>query len=502
MKKQNYLKLIPWPKSPVLYLVPLAYLIAGFLIYSYIFSIESSVTRRYLNKNVQGTLQSISDGMNLKMQADYLYARNLSKSTLVIWPMYFHMYAQMRDYFPRLVKSRDLKGITLTDASAVIVYSDFFEKGSKAGYPMKSVPYFQAGMPDPSSFHFYFPLKSEGDFCGSLSLTRSIEDFAGIFTENARSMGCDVFLSVGGKIRYLYPAGQSRDETPEYLSRSYKCLYISVFDKSGENLVGDSRIYTGSPLEEGIILGFPQVSFQKLVFSDGMTSLGSTALILLVITILAVTLLIFLRLLRGKRLKTAHELRRLSRQRESFIQHVSVVSTLVEENNPGELKEYIHSMNDEISFKSALIRLNHRAAGVLIAAKEKLASELNIPFNLSVKSPVDGLKLKSPELCSLLGNLIDNALEAVQEHCPEKGFVNVDIYRDETHVIIRVENSGELARVRNPDKLFEPGFTTKRNAPGRGMGLYIVSEILTKYKGSIEVKSRNGTVIFSVHLPV
>ncbi|NLM09252.1 MAG: ATP-binding protein [Clostridiaceae bacterium] len=49
------------------------------------------------------------------------------------------------------------------------------------------------------------------------------------------------------------------------------------------------------------------------------------------------------------------------------------------------------------------------------------------------------------------------------------------------------------------DRIFEPGFTTKKN--GEGMGLAITKKIMQKYNGKIKVERDNNWTVFTVYVP-
>jgi signal transduction histidine kinase len=73
--------------------------------------------------------------------------------------------------------------------------------------------------------------------------------------------------------------------------------------------------------------------------------------------------------------------------------------------------------------------------------------------------------------------------------------------RDETHAIITVSDSGEGMDALQLDNCFEPFFSTRET--GTGLGLSICHSLVTRYGGTIEVTSEQGSgTTFVVRLPL
>jgi signal transduction histidine kinase len=102
------------------------------------------------------------------------------------------------------------------------------------------------------------------------------------------------------------------------------------------------------------------------------------------------------------------------------------------------------------------------------------------------------------ELNQVWGNLIDNALDAVNE----SGQVDVRAERDTRRVIVRIADNGPGIPAEIRDRIFDPFFTTKPAGQGTGLGLDIVRRLVQHNDGSIEVESEPGRTEFRVSLPI
>ncbi|HEX6863413.1 MAG TPA: ATP-binding protein, partial [Thermoanaerobaculia bacterium] len=104
--------------------------------------------------------------------------------------------------------------------------------------------------------------------------------------------------------------------------------------------------------------------------------------------------------------------------------------------------------------------------------------------------------LDAEQMRRALINLLDNAVEATEA----PGKVTVSATRDNSHLRIRVADTGRGIPVDSREKLFLPYYSTKGR--GTGLGLAIVHRIVTDHHGSIRVEDNvpRGTV-FTVELP-
>lgn len=96
-------------------------------------------------------------------------------------------------------------------------------------------------------------------------------------------------------------------------------------------------------------------------------------------------------------------------------------------------------------------------------------------------------------------NIIDNAVDASNE----TGTVTIHTGRDESHVVVEIEDDGCGIPEENLSRIFEPFFTTKQQGQGTGLGLDIVWRIVTEeHHGKVEVTSRPGKTVFRITLPI
>lgn len=144
--------------------------------------------------------------------------------------------------------------------------------------------------------------------------------------------------------------------------------------------------------------------------------------------------------------------------------------------------------------------LHDPAVTGLLLGKWAQAAELHCRLLIDSDSKVDGKYLDSALLVRILGNLIDNAFDAVQELPAEERQVRVHVSTSDGDVRIEVEDSGRSIRPSKADHIFNPGFSTK--GPNRGLGLALVLQLVRNAGGTVRVwTSSLGGALFHVAIP-
>lgn len=146
------------------------------------------------------------------------------------------------------------------------------------------------------------------------------------------------------------------------------------------------------------------------------------------------------------------------------------------------------------SFKNPMV------AGLLLG-KFSTAGERGVGFSITEGSsmgPIDDPSV-SHELVTILGNLIDNAMDALQKNVGRNGAILLTIADSDGVIAITIEDNGEGIRKNTMDSIFLRGFSTK--GEGRGTGLYLVRRAVRLLGGTIEVQSHPGSTVFSVTIP-
>ncbi|MGW0845645.1 sensor histidine kinase [Streptomyces sp. NPDC002787] len=152
----------------------------------------------------------------------------------------------------------------------------------------------------------------------------------------------------------------------------------------------------------------------------------------------------------------------------------------------------------------------------LLLGKTAQANERGVELVVSEDSRIDdGLlpeSLPARDLVTVLGNLIDNAVDAAQGSVGAR--VTVTAYTDEqgdaegavdgSVLVLRVSDTGSGVDPAHAEAVFERGFSTKPSGPGgRGLGLALVRQTARRHEGTLTVsEAAGGGARFEVRLPL
>ncbi|HET6625510.1 MAG TPA: sensor histidine kinase [Nocardioidaceae bacterium] len=138
----------------------------------------------------------------------------------------------------------------------------------------------------------------------------------------------------------------------------------------------------------------------------------------------------------------------------------------------------------------------------LLLGKSAQAAERGVELRIGTATRVSGLFVEPRDMITLLGNLLDNAFDAVSDSPTRR--VEVEVVADEHELTVRVADSGRGLAPDMVARVFERGWSTKTGsgpAAGRGLGLALVGQVVRRYGGAIDVGTSDlGGACFDVHL--
>ena len=156
----------------------------------------------------------------------------------------------------------------------------------------------------------------------------------------------------------------------------------------------------------------------------------------------------------------------------------------------GETKEalrYCEDLRTPIREVSQTVWTGDKAADCLISSKMALAGQKQIKTAVHIEYPRN-TNIRSADLTTILGNLLDNALEAVQSAPEELRFLNLTIRRINAMLIIKVENGcGNAPKQENGTLI-----TSKSDKAAHGLGLKSVQTAADRYDGALTASYRDG----------
>jgi two-component system CitB family sensor kinase len=130
------------------------------------------------------------------------------------------------------------------------------------------------------------------------------------------------------------------------------------------------------------------------------------------------------------------------------------------------------------------------ALAALLLGKVAQAAERGVHLRLALEDELAASVLTTSELVSVIGNLVDNAVDAASGSATPTVWVRLATDEDRAVVELVVTDSGGGIDPGSVGKIFTRGFTTKpAGLSGRGFGLAVVRDILSRRGGRVTVES-------------
>ncbi|MBG6213628.1 two-component system CitB family sensor kinase [Cryobacterium sp. CAN_C3] len=195
----------------------------------------------------------------------------------------------------------------------------------------------------------------------------------------------------------------------------------------------------------------------------------------------------------------------LRAQTHEFANRLHTISMLMQLGDTDAAVEYVDAVTRDRTEldNSVLTRLQEPAVAALVIAKTSLARERGATLVLSAESALARVDADlSTDLVTVIGNLVDNALDAVTG-AGERG-VRLDVQPLQGAMRVTVSDSGPGIDTALIGRVFEVGVTSKSALTGEdahGYGLAIVRLVATRRGGSVSYRAENGAV-FEAVLPI
>ena len=183
-------------------------------------------------------------------------------------------------------------------------------------------------------------------------------------------------------------------------------------------------------------------------------------------------------------LKTRRYLQETSNIRHDFRQHILLINELAQSGDIEKLKEYIYPIVETVNRTHKTICKNH-AVDVIAGHYIEIAKSQGVEVNWSVDVG-ETLPIEEADMCAVLGNLVENAVQAAAQLEGDDRLVNVRIgLQSPKTIVISIYNAyrGTIILDKNGMPV-----TDKK---GHGVGLRSVKNIVDKYSGSMVIETHS-----------
>lgn len=181
--------------------------------------------------------------------------------------------------------------------------------------------------------------------------------------------------------------------------------------------------------------------------------------------------------------------------RHDYRNHIQMMKVLAANGDMDALKAYLDELDTDLNTVDTVVKTGNPMADAILNSKISLARSRNIPTQVDAHIPVK-LKMSELDLCCIIGNLFDNAMEASMALPEEKRLIRVYMDMKGTQLYISFTNFTAAKKLSKVGK----GFKTSKGE-GHGFGLVRMDDIVSRYDGYLSRNSEDGAFTTEILIP-
>ena len=181
--------------------------------------------------------------------------------------------------------------------------------------------------------------------------------------------------------------------------------------------------------------------------------------------------------------------------RHDYRNHIQAMKALAASGDLDGIKSYLEQLDTDLQTVDTVIKSGNPMADAIINSKISLAKSKYIPVKIDAHIPVK-LKTSEMDLCCILGNLFDNAIEASLQLPEEQRMIRVYMDMKNTQLYISFTNFTAGKKLSKLGRRFR---STK--GEGHGLGLVRIDNIVERLDGYLSRNSEDGAFTTEILLP-
>lgn len=181
--------------------------------------------------------------------------------------------------------------------------------------------------------------------------------------------------------------------------------------------------------------------------------------------------------------------------RHDYRNHIQTMKAYAASGDMEAIKAYLEALDTDLSTVDTVIKTGNAMADAILNSKISLAKSKHIAVHADVHIPL-ALKISALDLCVIIGNLFDNAIEANLELSEDQRLIRVYMAMKNTQLYISFTNFTASKKLTKINGLFR---TTK--GEGHGFGLVRIDSIIERLDGYISRNSEDGAFTTEILLP-
>lgn len=182
--------------------------------------------------------------------------------------------------------------------------------------------------------------------------------------------------------------------------------------------------------------------------------------------------------------------------RHDYRNHIQAMKVLAAGGDMEAIKAYLDNLDTDLSTVDTAIKTGNAMADAILNSKISLAKSKNINVRVDAHIPVQ-LKMSEIDLCVIIGNLFDNAIEASLVLPEKERFIRVYMDMKNTQLYISFTNLTATKKLKKYGKVYR---TSKGD--GHGFGLLRIDSIIERLDGYISRNSEDGAFTTEILIPM
>lgn len=169
---------------------------------------------------------------------------------------------------------------------------------------------------------------------------------------------------------------------------------------------------------------------------------------------------------------------------------------LLENEHYSELKKYLAQLNSDFTNLTSMVSTGHPTLDAILSSKILIAKSHGITVGQTVFLP-EKLSIPQTDLCVILGNLLDNAIEACnKQNLQQPPYLNITIKIHKGMLYFKVINSSNGVYLYDKKNLL----STKKQ-PEHGYGFKNINEIVENYGGFFNYEPQSNSFAATIMIP-
>ena len=186
--------------------------------------------------------------------------------------------------------------------------------------------------------------------------------------------------------------------------------------------------------------------------------------------------------------------RKMRGWRHDYRNHIQVLKTYADKGDLQAITAYLEDLETDLCTVDTVFKTGNPMTDAILNSKISLANDRGIRVEADAHVPAL-LNFSPVDLCTILGNLFDNAIEASQCLPQEERLITVKAGRIRDILVMSVENNA-LPETIDPER------TTKEDAFAHGFGIPNIRKAVERYGGQCSVRAEEGRFVLKIMIPM